>query len=248
VVSHARDVAADKALEKRNNLVLEHLPLVKAIAAQCRSKLPTHLEFSDLVQAGIVGLLDASFKYDSDAETAFSTYATYRIRGAILDSLRELDPVPRKVRRRSKELDQIRRGLTQELQRSPTEAEVSDKSGIDLESLRNTTLSIYNLQQMSCSSGPCRAGSGEPRSHGLDEPESVLEGMERKQVLRELIGRLPESFRMILALHYSKDLTLREISGKAGLPERQISRIHKRALERINAMLLAKGIRAMAEI
>src|SRR5580658_8826689 len=87
-------------LQRRDELVLEYLPLVKVVAAHCRVRLPAHLEFSDLVQAGIVGLLDAASKYNTDTEASFSSYATYRIRGAILDSLRKQDPAARRMRKR----------------------------------------------------------------------------------------------------------------------------------------------------
>ena len=221
---------------------------MKAVAAHCRAKLPAHLEFSDLVQAGIVGLLDAACKYDKETEASFSTYATHRIRGAILDSLRGEDPAPRKLRRCHRELDKVRCKLTQELQRFPTESEVSERSGIGLENLRATELDIHHLNQMSGSDGGSISAMFENCQDSLAQPESFYELKERARLVKELIRKVPESYRMVITLHYATDLSLKEIGGSFSVPERQVSRTHKRALQRMNAMLRTGGITARGEI
>jgi RNA polymerase sigma factor for flagellar operon FliA len=233
---------------RRDDLVLEHLPLVKSVAARCRVKLPVHLEFNDLVQAGILGLMDAVCKYDPETEAAFSTYATHRIKGAILDSLRGQDPAPRTLRRQHRELERVRSQLTQELQRCPTEWEVSERSGVDLESLRATLLDIHHLDQMS---GPVFAPSSKNHVRSMafiDQPEFVWEAKERASLVQELIGRLPESYREVVTLYYTTGLSLKEIGGSFGVSEGQVSRIHKRALQQIHEMLTAKGITSRGEL
>jgi RNA polymerase sigma factor for flagellar operon FliA len=237
-----------RILEQRNDLVLEHLPLVKAIAARWRVKVPAHLEVSDLVQAGILGLLDAACRYDPATEASFAAYATHRIKGAIVDSLRNQDPAPRELRKRYRELEKVRSELSQTLQRYPTEAEVSDRAGVDVDSLRAMLLDIHHLEQMS---GPDRhsAGADLERSEDLQrEPESTYEETERAWLVNEVIGRLPESYRAVIILHYTTELSLKEIGGSFGVPERRVSRIHRRALQRINAMFAAMGIRSTSEI
>jgi len=233
---------------QHDELVLEHLPLVKAIAARCRVRLPAHLEFSDLVQAGILGLLDAARKYDSQAEACFATYATHRIRGAILDSLRKQDPAARRVRRRHRELESVRSQLTQELQRYPTDQEVSERAGIDLESLHSTVRDIHHVNQMSEGDRGCSTADFDQIRDCVAQPESLFQGQQRSIIVNELIEKLPESYRMVITMHYLTDLSLKQISGSVGVPERQVSRIHTQALQRINSMLRTKGITAKNEL
>ena len=229
----------------RNEVILVHLPLVKAIAAHCRVKLPAHLEFSDLVQAGIVGLLDAVSKYRPETEVSFSTYAAHRIRGAILDSLREEDPAPRKLRRRQRELEKVRGELTQELRRGPTEFEVSERSGIDLASLRATTLDIHYLNQMSGLHCDPEAQWPEQYQDSGAQPDSIYQLKERARLVNDVIQKLPATYRAVITLHYTTDLSLKEIGGSFGVAERQLSRIHKLALQRVHAMLRTRGITAI---
>jgi RNA polymerase sigma factor for flagellar operon FliA len=242
------DVLWPVVLGQRNDLVLEHLPLVKAIAARCRVRLPSHLEFSDLVQAGILGLLDAARKYNTGTDASFSTYATHRIRGAILDNLRTQDPAARKLRRRHRELESARRDLMQELQRSPTEGEVSERSGIDLESLRATARDIHQVSQMSAGESASASAEFEQSKTSTAQPESIYQVRERARLVKDLIAKLPECYRMVITMHYMTDLSLKEISGSFGVPERQVSRMHTQALTRIHAMLQTKGITARAEL
>lgn len=242
------EVSCPALPDLRNDLVLEHLPLVKAIAARCRVKLPSHLEFSDLAQAGILGLLDAAQKYTTGTEASFSTYATHRIRGAILDSLRRQDPAARKLRRRHRQLESVRTALSQELQRCPTEAEVSERSGIHLDNLRATARDIHVVNQMSEQDSPSVAGEFDHSKASVAQPESIHQSNERVSLVKELIGKLPKCYRMVITMHYLTDLSLKEISGSFGVPERQVSRIHPQALHRIHAMLRTKGITAGTEL
>jgi RNA polymerase sigma factor for flagellar operon FliA len=245
--NHDHSVRAERP-DRCDELVLEHLSLVKAIASHMRLRLPAHLELSDLVQAGILGLLEAARKYDPGDAASFPTYASHRIRGAIFDSLRGQDPGSRKLRRRHRELERVRSELTQELQRSPTEPEVSQRSGIALDCLRSTILDIHCLNQMGGAEGASDYGDKGICNDSLNQPESQYERQARAVILKELIRKLPASYRTVITLHYTNDLSFKEIGGSSGVAERQVSRLHKRALERINAMLVAKGITSRSKI
>src|SRR5438552_7257716 len=120
-------------IAKRDRIVLEHLPLVKAIAVRVHENLPVHVDLDDLVHAGVLGLFDAASKFNPEKQVAFSSYAKHRIKGAILDSLRQLDWASRDMRRRHKQVEAATRELAAALQRNPTEAEVAKKLGMDEE-------------------------------------------------------------------------------------------------------------------
>src|SRR6267378_6776360 len=123
-------------MAKRDRIILEHLPLVKAIAIRVHENLPVHVDLDDLVHAGILGLFDAASKFNPEKQVAFSSYAKHRIKGAILDSLRQLDWASRDMRRRHKQVEAATRELASTLQRNPTEAEVAEKLGVDVERWR----------------------------------------------------------------------------------------------------------------
>src|ERR1700690_271622 len=125
---------------KRDRVILEHLPLVKAIAVRVHENLPVHVDLDDLVHAGILGLFDAASKFNPDKQVVFSSYAKHRIKGAILDSLRQLDWASRDMRRRHKQVEAATRDLAAELQRNPTEQEVATKLGMDAERWRSMML------------------------------------------------------------------------------------------------------------
>src|SRR5438477_1009370 len=130
-VSSPRKYKVSKAV--RDRIVLEHLPLVKAIAIRVHENLPVHVDLDDLFHAGVMGLFDAAVKYNPDKKVVFSAYAKHRIKGAILDSLRQLDWASRDLRRRHKQLEAATRELSLTLQRNPTEAEIAEKLGVDVE-------------------------------------------------------------------------------------------------------------------
>src|SRR5215831_21077811 len=116
--------------EERDRIVLDHLPLVKAIAIRVHENLPVHVDLDDLIHAGVLGLLDAVTKYDGEKNVAFHAYAKHRIKGAILDSLRQLDWATRDLRRRQKQLESVTRDLTAALGRTPNDAEIAEKMGV----------------------------------------------------------------------------------------------------------------------
>src|SRR5690242_13172268 len=137
--------ARSKDFIRRDELTLQHLPLVTAIAARIRESLPVHVDLDDLIHAGVLGLFDAANKYDSDKQVAFPAYAKHRIRGAILDSLRDLDWASRDMRRRQKQVEQISRDLTAKLDRQPTESEMADEMGVSAARWRQLQIELHNL-------------------------------------------------------------------------------------------------------
>src|SRR5271168_1119775 len=151
---HGRSVAAQQASRhaRRDRVVLEHLPLVKAIAVRVHENLPVHVDLDDLVHAGILGLFDAANKYNPDKQVAFSSYAKHRIKGAILDSLRQLDWASRDLRRRHKQVEAATRDLQASLQRTPTEAEIALKLGVDVDRWRQMMVDLRSVGLISASS------------------------------------------------------------------------------------------------
>src|SRR4051794_2748397 len=141
----ATKTARSKNTIRRDELILKHLSLVTAIATRVRESLPVHVELDDLIHAGVMGLFDAATKYEADKQVAFGAYAKHRIKGAILDSLRELDWASRDIRRRQKQLEQTTRELTAKLNRVPTDAEIANEMGIGPARWRQLSVELRNL-------------------------------------------------------------------------------------------------------
>jgi RNA polymerase sigma factor FliA len=235
-------------VDKRNELVLENLPLARAVAAKLRVHLPAHIDFSDLVQAGLVGLIDAAHKYDVTAQVSFATYATHRIKGAILDSLRREDAAPRKLRRQARELDRIRGELAQELKRLPTDHEVSERSGVDLAEVRQTAVDLHHLTQMSMSESVWETMASRKTASEAEQPDTIYEEAVRFKKVQEVIGKLPVTYRTVIVMHYCSEVSLKEMSESFGVQERQMSRIHTRALNRFQGLLRTNGIQASSHL
>lgn len=232
-------------LRERDQVVLEHLPLVRAIAVRVHENLPVHVEVDDLVHAGILGLFDAATKFDPAKQVAFSSYAKHRIKGAILDSLRQLDWASRDMRRRHKQMEAATRELAVTLQRNPTEAEVAKKLGIDVERLRTMMLDLRNVGLISASS---RGNDSEdlpapdfptgPETH----PDSICAHEQLRSVLGVAMKTLPERYQKVVSLYYTNEMTMKEIGNILGINESRVSQIHKSALEKMNVALEAAGI------
>src|SRR5215470_18303840 len=151
-VSSHRKYRVSKAV--RDRIVLEHLPLVKAIAVRVHENLPVHVDVDDLFHAGVLGLFDAASKYNPDKKVVFSSYAKHRIKGAILDSLRQLDWASRDLRRRHKQVEAATSELMAILERAPTEAEIAEKLGLGIDRWRSMKLEMQNVGMISASTRP----------------------------------------------------------------------------------------------
>lgn len=232
-------------LNQRDRVVMENLPLVKAIAVRVHESLPVHVDLDDLVHAGIIGLFDAATKYDPDKQVAFSSYAKHRIKGAMLDSLRQLDWASRDLRRRHKQVENAIRELTGELQRTPTEQEVAERLGVDEERWRQMMLDLRNTGLISASS---RGAEGDdlpaPEFPGKPEvqPDSMCARSEMRTALKHAIETLPVRYQKVVVLYYTNEMTMKEIGGLLGINESRVSQIHKSALEKMAAVLQNNGI------
>src|ERR1039457_6887599 len=140
--------------EQRDQIVLDHLPLVKAIAIRVHENLPVHVDLDDLIHAGVLGLFDAVVKYDASKNVAFHSYAKHRIKGAILDSLRHLDWASRDLRKRQKQVDSTTRDLSAKLGRAPTEGEVAQEMGLSMERWSSMLIELRTVALVSASSHP----------------------------------------------------------------------------------------------
>jgi RNA polymerase sigma factor for flagellar operon FliA len=229
----------------RDKVILEHLPLVKAIAVRVHENLPVHVDLDDLVHAGILGLFDAVNKYDPEKQVAFSSYAKHRIKGAILDSLRQLDWASRDLRRRHKQVEAATRDLTAELQRAPTDAEVAGKLGVDESRWRQMMVDLRNVGLISASS---RGHDGEdlpppdfPSSPEF-QPDIMCAREQMRFMLSEAMHTLPERYQKVVMLYYKSEMTMKEIGGVLGINESRVSQIHKSALEKMAVALEGAGI------
>lgn len=235
----------DSAIARRDRVVMENLPLVKAIALRVHDSLPVHVEVDDLVHAGILGLFDAATKYNPGKNVAFSSYAKHRIKGAILDSLRQLDWASRDMRRRYKQFEQITRELAATLQRNPTEEEIAQKMGIDVARWRQMAMDLRNLGLISASSRPVEQEDMPAPDFPCSAdslPDSVCAKRQLRSKLDIAMEVLPERYRKVVTLYYTNEMTMKEIGGLMGINESRVSQIHKLALEKMAHALHEAGI------
>lgn len=233
---------------RRDRIVLEHLPLVKAIAVRVHENLPVHVDLDDLVHAGVLGLFDAASKFNPDKQVAFSSYAKHRIKGAILDSLRQLDWASRDLRRRHKQLEAATRELAATLQRTPTEAEIAEKLGVDVDRWRQMMVDLRSVGLISASSRTAEHDDL-PAPDFPSKPETQPDNMCSREQMRSVLGvamkALPERYQKVVVLYYTNEMTMKEIGGILGINESRVSQIHKSALEKMQVVLQANGIESV---
>jgi len=240
--SHGR--AAQEPLRgSRDELLARHLPLVRQVVQRLAVRKPPHIDIEDLVSWGIVGLLDAIKKYDPGKEASFSTYAQFRIRGAILDHLRSLDWVPRSVRQKASMLEKTCHRLENALGRSASEEEIAAALGIDLQEYQSLLskvgeMCLFSLEDLGFGSGDERFRKSKP-SEVLDgdDPLAVLLTQERIDIVADAIGRLPERERLVVTLYYHEELTMKEVGAVLGLTESRVSQVHSQAMLRLRGNL-----------
>ncbi len=227
-------------MEDRERLILEHLPQVRLLARRIQERLPKNIALEDLVSPGVIGLISAIDHFDPRRKVKLKTYAEYKIRGAILDSLRGLDWAPRQKRRRTKQIEAAIGAAEQRLQRAPGEEEIAQQLGIPLEKYHQWLVEICGLTIGSL--------EGAPRERGRDLlqlvpdaaeklPSQVIERSELERLLAERIDQIPKLERTILSLYYREELTLREIAEIVKLHESRISQLKSQAILRLRAAL-----------
>src|SRR5580700_4744271 len=237
--SNTIDVSKPQRTEEQfQKVVFEQMPQVKYIARRIHEHLPQHVPFEDLLHAGIVGLSDALNKFDTEKNVRFASYAKFRIRGAILDSLREMDWSPRDLRRKSRQIDTVVQKLQLELGRTVSEPEIAKELGLSLRELHNLLNEIRGLEigslQCECADDGQETDLAQSIAGPPDrDPLTLCLAGEQKQRLEKAIARLPEREQQVLMLYYQQELTMREVGELMGVGESRVSQIHTLAVEHL---------------
>lgn len=222
---------------KQRDLLEQHLPLVRRHALSLQLKLPACVELDDLIQAGTIGLLDALKRFDANQGASFATFASQRIRGAMLDELRSRDWVPRRVRRNARALDETLRLLEQRLGRAPEEREIAAALGIDLAEYRQLLLDANGSQMVALDEmGEDEIDAVSATSQALSPFAELAEGRDRERLIKA-IEALPEREKLLLALYYQEDLNLKEIGAVLGVSESRVCQLHSQAVARLRSWL-----------
>lgn len=236
----------------RNELILQELPQVHYIASRMLERLPQQVDLGDLVQAGVIGLLDAYRNFDQSRNAQFRTFARFRIRGAILDSLRELDWGSRAVRRKARDIAEATQKLQGVLHRMPTDEELAAEMEIDtdeLQDLRTELNGLYLVGQETQSS------YDEEGTHDLidsapsswDNPFQLYAKAEERAKLIEAVAELTEREQLILSLYYREELTMKEVAEVVGIAVSRVSQIHAAVLVKLKRTLTKSAAEVMRE-
>jgi len=233
--------ARDRASEERERLILEHLPQVRLIARRIHERLPESVNLDDLISTGTIGLIAAIDRFDPGHNVKLKTYAEYKIRGAILDSLRGLDWAPRQQRKRSKLIEAAIAAAEQRLHRAPSEDEIAQELGLTLAEYHEWLVDIrgVNLGSLEASS-PDDDGRNLLKYISDDEenwPSRLLERSELQRLLAAAIEKMPRMERLVISLYYHEELTLREIAKIVSLHESRVSQLKSQAILRLRAYL-----------
>jgi RNA polymerase sigma factor for flagellar operon FliA len=231
-----------KGKADKNSLLTDHMPLVKRLAHQMKAKLPPSVEVDDLVQAGMIGLLDAINRYEENHGAQFETYAVVRIRGAMLDELRSSDWMPRSTRQNMRKVEQAMHTLQQQLGRPPSESEVA----------KSLKLSLADYQEMLGDSGGHQLlyfedfhdNDGDGHDSFLDryavaddDPLKALLETDFRQAVIDAIDGLPPREKLLMGLYYEEELNLKEIGAVMGVSESRVSQLHTQAVARLRTYL-----------
>ena len=232
------------------DLLREHLPMVRFLALRIRERLPQQVEMEDLISAGIVGLMDALQKFDPNKKVQFRTYAQFRVRGAMLDSLRALDWGPRDLRRKGRAVEEAIRSLSATMGKAPTESEVAKEMGLDLNTYQQLLGELSGLELSSLNATPSEEAGTEAMAMipagPEDDPFLQCQSSEMRRLLAEAIAELPERERMVLTLYYYEELTMREVGATMGVVESRVSQLHSSAMARLRVALGASTPRRAA--
>lgn len=235
-----KDYINTKSSEKRDQIILEYAPLVKIVAGRLNIYLGYNVEYDDLVGYGIFGLIDAIDKFDYGKGVKFETYASLRIRGAILDQIRKMDWIPRSLRQKQKKMDAAISKIENTYGRTATDEEIAKEIGIDTDELLNwqgqaKVTNIVSLDEFIEASGEKEMGF--VKTNSFEQPENVVMKNELKQQLADSLKSLTEKERKVILLYYYEELTLKEISVVLEVSESRVSQLHTKALQKMKAKL-----------
>jgi RNA polymerase sigma factor for flagellar operon FliA len=228
--------------EDRDRILMQQLPQVRFLARRIHERLPRHVPLEDLVHAGVIGLIDALNKFDRSKRVRFGSYAKFRIRGAILDSLRETDWGPRELRRKARSVEEAHRKLSLELSRGPDESELAKELSISLTDFQHLlgeldSLEVGSLRVESPWDGKevdlCDYLPNAPE----DTPFFRCLHSEMRALLTRVIAELPDKEQQILALYYFEELTMKEVGAVLGIGESRVSQIHSLAVVRLRSRM-----------
>src|SRR5512139_3586749 len=243
-LQHRSPRSKNRRERQKEQALSKYAPLVKYVVDRLMIHLPKSVERDDLVSAAIIGLFDALEKYDASKGTKFETYAIWRIRGAILDELRALDWASRSIRRRARNVEEVSRELGQKLGRAATEEEVADALNLSPVELSRLMDEVHGTALLSLSKS---VSTDEDQDFVqlediVDDPtnKDVLEALETeeaREVLIQTIDGLPEQQRLVVALYYYEEMTLKEIGEALHISESRVSQIHTRAVKTLKSRL-----------
>jgi len=234
---------------EQERLLLEHLPIVRFLARRIHERLPQHVDIEDLVSAGVVGLMDAFAKFDPNKKVQFRSYAQFRIRGAILDSLRTLDWSPRELRRKGRAVEEAIRVLTARMGCAPQETEVAAEMELSLEEYQQLLGDLKGLEIGTLHMERNEDSGDEELAYVPGRPDEdplfrCLRG-ELEERLSEAIASLPDRERLVMTLYYYEEMTMREIGIALGVVESRVSQVHASAVVHLRSALKdlgAKGV------
>ena len=226
---------------EQERVLLEHLPIVRFLARRIHERLPQHVDIEDMVSAGVVGLMDAFSKFDPAKKVQFRSYAQFRIRGAILDSLRTLDWSPRELRRKGRAVEEAIRVLTARMGRAPNEAEVAVEMDLELEKYQQLLGVLKGLEIGTLHMERNEDSGDEELAYVPGRPEEdplfrCLRG-ELEERLAEAIQNLPDRERLVMSLYYYEEMTMREIGLALGVVESRVSQVHASAVVHLRGAL-----------
>ena len=230
-----------KSPELREKLIIEYAPLVKLVAGRLSMYLGYNVEYDDLVGYGVFGLIDAIDKFDMMKDVKFETYASLRIRGAILDQIRKMDWIPRTIRQRQKKIETVMKEIEATKGRAASDEEIASALGIsddeytDWQSQMKIT-GVVSLNEYIEQGGP-ELAADKSRNAGFEMPEEVVEQVELKEKLKESLEVLTEKERKVVVLYYYEDLTLKEISQVLEVSESRVSQLHTKALVKMRTKM-----------
>jgi len=242
---------AQSVAPSQNRRIVAGLPFVEALARRMAASMPNSIDIGDLVQDGVLGLIDAAHRFDEDRGIKFETFAERRVRGAMIDALRK-DAWPRGVRRQRRELDAAREALRRELGHEPSMADLAARVGSDEKRLSRTIVRINTIEATSpLATGEHFDETSLPTALVPSEPESPDHAYERRETrdrVRTAIQALPWRERKVIGLYYYGEVTMKEIGAAIGVNESRVSQLHARAIRRLRESLGDMGPQQVAEI